>query len=577
MKQLVPHFWSLTTGTARTWARYFPWLIGFTLFAWAGEYASLLASSVVAAYQAYLVIVGLSIGLILQLTMLVLALRKVGSLVGWTAEPPVPIRQIVDMALLPFLAIYMGFGLVNDYVSNLFFLIQGRMGFFQVSEVMAALNPAQSRTRLIWVLVTLVVLYAVSLLLDVVKSKVTAIWPDLLDTFITAFGTFLGVLSVFRIWEQVRLWIYTRNIAAWRDEFMDWLTSVFHFNVPDFLSQVWSYFSETVWPSFWDMLLQPLVWFALAVLVAGGKFIHVDEIVTRVVPPADNKVVGFLRDVVQDRILGDLDEKLFPVFQALRRMWKATISFLAAYILAFTALTWIGEALQDLAWRLIGMRQSSTIAIAIPLVDAISAVLILSLKLALLIVAFSQAEKLAENPTEAKTSVTNGILVVLVCCALAVAHTVTAPSSTTIHSGDLGQSVSVTGVQLSVSDIRVGTEVSSGMSGDTTDQRFVVVHLSSVSEKVHASFRATLIVSGHTYVPYDENDTIMADPGFLTETDVIFEVNRSDFGQPFSVQLKPVVYLVSQVEVAQFSFTLDPTGSQDRTVSANTLSTQSVP
>ena len=578
MKQVVTHGWSLVAGTSRTWVRFLPWLLGFTLFAWAGEYGCLLVSGVVATYQPYLVIFGLSVGLTIQLLMIVLALRKVGDLTHWSSSEPVSVRRIIDVALLPFLGIYVAFGYVNDYVSNLIFLIQGRTDTFTLANILGELNPTGSRTRLIVVLASLVVLYVLGQVLGSIRSKTASVWLDLASTLVTAFGTFLGILSIFRIWEQVRLWLYTRNVWGWIGTFSDWLRETFPIDVPEFLSQAWAFLADTCWPGFWDLLVQPLVWFALAILVAGGQFIHVDDIVTRVVPPSSNKFVNFLREDVQERILGDLDVKVLPVLHALRRMWKATVPFLAAYIVVFTVLTWIGEGLESFVWRLMGMQSTvSVIVNAIPLVDAISSVLIMSLKIALLVVTFSQAEKLAESPPAPRTSVGTTVLIVALCFILAVAHTLTAPSMTTTRSGREGQTLTIMGVQVSISDVRVGTRLESGWHEDVTDQRFVAVHLTAYSKSVQGSLNSTLVGSGHTYDPYDFTYSTHLDAGFLSEIDLVFEVSTADCSRPLYFETRSIRALTAQIEVARFRLDLNLAGSEGSTVSADMIVEMSVP
>ena len=79
--QMGGHFSHLLVRTGGTWVRFWPWLLGFMLLAWVGQYGALLVSSQVAKAYPYLVILGLSVGLLVQVSMIVLALRKVGDLV----------------------------------------------------------------------------------------------------------------------------------------------------------------------------------------------------------------------------------------------------------------------------------------------------------------------------------------------------------------------------------------------------------------------------------------------------------------------------------------------------------------
>jgi len=138
----------------------------------------------------------------------------------------------------------------------------------------------------------------------------------------------------------------------------------------------------------------------------------------------------------------------------------------------------------------------------------------------------------------------------------------------------------VGGIRVSISDIRVGTTLNLQFSSDVTDQRFVVVHLTAVSDTAHTPLISVLVGSGHTYDTYNDSFALSVMPGFLTETDLIFEVSAADFSHPLYCETQPNILLTSQKEVAKFRLDLsdaDLAGSQGRSVSADRYPTQRVP
>jgi len=550
------------------------------LFTWVGRYGALLVSSQVATRSAYLVIVVLSVGLLVQVSMIVLALRKVGDLVGWrvTGDERQGALRVIESALLPFLGIYVSFGYISDYVSNLLFLIQEQSDFSTLAMFLSTMNPTQSTTRLWIVLGVLVLLYVVGHLLNWAREKTSASWLSLVSAVVTAGGTFLGLLSVFRIWEQVSLWFQGRKIAGAKDIVLGWMSDLFHIDFPEILAEAWGFFTDTIWPAFWTLLVHPLVWFALAMVVAGSRFIQVESLVDKVVHPPRSKVANFVRLDIQDRVLGDLDVKVFPILHALRRMWKATLPFIGAYILVFTGLTWLGESLEALAWRWIGMRTSDQMMVAVPLVDLILAVLIMSLKLALLVVAVRRADELAAvSEDENHTSLLNGVIIVGLCFVMAVLNVVTAPGSVTVSAAQVGSSVTLMGAQVVATDAEVATSVTSGAAENLTDLRFVVVHVTAYSPYDTVILSATLTAGGHTYGTYDDDELLTTTPGFLSERDYIFEVGVADLAGPVSLEVRPRTSLTAQVEVARFHLTPDITGSGGRAIEATSRTTMRVP
>lgn len=547
--QLAAHFIYLVKATAITWWRHAPWLLGFMLFAMTARYASMLVTSQVAIKYPFFVMFGMAFGLVVNLVMIILAIRAMIDILGVENQPT--IRHLLETSVVPFMLIYLAFGYMSQYMSTLLFVIQARSQFAALSEMLAALNPTQSVRALVSTIVIFVASFLLGYLVTWLQARTSAPWLSLISAFLSAVRWVLGFYSVFRIWEVVRLWLYGRQFSLWWEHFGDWLSSWMHINVPAVLSNAWAFFAGNIWPGLWGLLVYPLVWFALIIVVMGGELLNVNAVYERVMRPQGKSVI---RRIVLDNLLGRVNLRILPIFNAFRDMLKATVPFLGAYVILFTLLTWIGDGLERLVWIGTGMRPDAVIVALVPVVDIISSVLVMSLKIALLVTTYQRAITLAKSPhPKPATAVAHGLFVVLIAIVLAIAQTsVSTATSVTVHSASQQGVTDFKDSQVTVSNIRVGTELAGAWSSETTDQRFLAVSLSVYSDTVARGFQVAIIASGHTYKPYDNALWITTIPGFRVSTDYVFEISTADLQGTVFAEIRPNSGITVQPEVSRF-------------------------
>jgi len=231
---------------------------------------------------------------------------------------------------------------------------------------------------------------------------------------------------------------------------------------------------------------------------------------------------------------------------------------LGAFVVGFTLLTWAGDGL----WRLVGIALGAqpvpVVAAASALIQLIPSVLIMSLQIALLAVAFQRASELAQMPKPPRrVEVRRGIALALVCAVLVTAQSVTTQNAgTTIHTIPMNSSATSLGVTMTLSDARVGTTLDEGFTQETTDRVFMVVNVAVESDTKVFSFNVTAQAGGHTYPPYGPDPLITTTPGFRTRVDYIFEIAPADLDGPVYVLMAPSVDIYVQKESTRFA--VDP-------------------
>jgi len=553
LAQLATHLWGLVAATASGWWRYAPWLVGFMLFAEAARYASLLATSQFAIQVPFLIMFIMAFGLLVNIVMIILAIRAMMASLS-TGEQP-SIRQVFERSIASFLVIYLAFGYMSTYTSTMMNVIQTRFSTWTMIDLLGTLNPAISTKALVTVVVIFFSSFGVGYLATFIQSRTSASWLSLVGAYMQSMRWVLGVFSITRIGEQVRIWAYARQFSLWGEQSIAWLSSRLHIDLPDLISRMWGVFTSTIWPGLWQLLVYPLVWFALVIVVAGGRLITVTEVFERVTHTESS---SYARSEFLDNLLGDINVKLLPVLHALRDMLRATVPFLGAYVILFTLLTWAGDGLERLAWMVIGSRGDVYDMVALPFVDAISSALVMSFKIALLVVAFQQARILANSPRPTRhASVAHGAIVVLLAAALVAAQAgIGTGANTTINQAAPNGRSTFVDSRVTVYNLRVGTKVSGPYKTEPTPLRYVAVTVTAYSHSSTLGFVVSLIAGDHTYTTCDGKLWLSTTPGFTATTEFLFEVDTADLQGPVYAEVKITGGI--QYQAIRSRYRLDP-------------------
>lgn len=543
LRGIGDEFVGLLTRSGATWWRLAAWLLGLCLMSWAGYYAAVLLGTELAFQWPWLVILGLAVGTVAQLAAIVIALRlalersqvHLDAVVEAPGQAPPGAVRLVARTILPFLAIYAAFGFVDDYARNVMFALSGRYSFGAI-EFVNQLNPTTSVTTFAAVAGAVVALFAVRRVLDRLAERHDKAWIALLGALAEACWVLLAFLSLFRVVEVAKLWLNSRQLAAWWFDLLDLLFG--WIRLTGFWLDAWEFLAQQAWPAFWDVLTQPLAWLALAAVVAGVKVVTSAELLRE---SAGERGASFAK-LANGFFTGDLDDKFAPLWQAGRFLAGAGLPLLGGYVLAFTAIDLAGDLLASGLIRLIGPQQGVAALLVLPFQDLIPLVLVMSLRLALLSVTVARVgEAVDAGGTVQRRPVGQAVTVLAVCIALALSSLAIRPDADeVVVTGAAGAPLQVMDTTVSVSQSRAGRVlVNSFGREDPTDLVFLVVPISVGSERGTTRFYPSLEAGDRTYDPWDGFSGLYTEAGFATEYEVVFEVDPADLAADLTVVLKP--------------------------------------
>lgn len=544
LRGIGDEFVGLLGRTGRASWRLAPWLIGLCLFGWAGYYGAVLLGTELAFRWSWLVIFGLAFGTVAQLAAIVIALRYVMERSGVVfdtvatveGQPPSSPVRLAAQTILPFLAIYAAFGFVDDYARDVLLAMAGRYGALGGAEFISRLNPTASPATLALVIGIVIVLYLVRRGLDRLAERSDRIWIGLIGALVEASALLLVLLSAFRIVEELQLWLNGRQFAAWWDALLDALFG--WIRLEGFWLAAWEFLAANAWPAFWDVLTQPLAWLALTAVVAGIKVGTSAELLEQV----QGSRGATLGKVANGFFTGDLDDKFVPLWHAVRFLARAGLPLLGGYVLAFTAIDWLGDLLQTGIDQVIGPQYDDAALLTMPFYDLVTMVVVLSLRLALLGITVARvSEAVAAGRVAGRPRLVEAVTVLVVCGALALSSlALDTRDDIRVVAGRPDVPVQLFAAQVTVGDPRVGLELADTWGNvHVTDLTFVVVPVTLFEEQGGSRIFVGLHAGGRYYDPWTGSSTLLTEPGFASTSDIVFEVDPDDLAGELEVELRP--------------------------------------
>lgn len=544
LRGIGDEFVGLLGRTSVTWWRFAPAVVGFMLLGWVGYYGSVLFATEFAFVSPWLVILGLAIGAVVQLAMIVLTLRWVMERSGIQLDAvhqtslasPVPPVRLLAQTILPFLAIYAAFGFVDDFARNMVLALTGRYGLGS-SEFLSALDPTRSTQSLGTVLAIVVGLYLLRRGLDWLADRSERSWIGLVGAVAEASWVLLALLSLFRLAEAARLWLYGRQLGAWWDAAGNALFGWIHLD--GLWLAAWEFLAAQAWPALWDVITQPLAWLALAVVVAGIKVATSAELIEQTRGHG-----GTVATIANGFFAGDLDDKFVPLWHAVRFLAGAGLPLLGGYVLAFTAIDWAGALLQSGLDQLIGPQYGKAALRVMPFYDLLSQVLVLGLRLALLGATVARVGELIITGgagARPRPRLREALLGFVVCLALALSSLAATPDSgVKVVRGQVGTELTLFSAGTTVGEPRAGYQlVDQSGNQNPTDLVFVVVPVTMFEERGGSFLYATLHAGDRSYEPWTGPTTMLTPPGFATDYDLVFEVAPEHLGDPLMLEVWP--------------------------------------
>lgn len=379
----------LVTDTARVWWRLLPQLLALQIVGWMGYQLSLWLSAAISVYNAWVALVIFSLGFVFTLCAIVLSLRLVGRELGIRALIPqgeedddgrdTSVSRLLALTLLPFLGIYAAFNYVTDRADELSvrsLLIAGGV-FGSENSLLARLNPTTSRTTLVIVICVVAGTYVVRRVLDLVHERTGWAWLGVVTAAVEGFFLLVLIVSGQRVLFSVRAWLLDRELFSWLDRLsaaLGGFFSLFTIDLPEVLDVMGRFLRDTAWPSFLDVMVEPVAWLAVAALVYGSHVLSLAELWRKGEPlSAEVPIPRRLRRVrarkagstgvrraaleVQEALLGDVDDKYLPTLQSIRLILRTGLTFLGAYILIYTLIRMITNLIGTFVDELSGGHQ----------------------------------------------------------------------------------------------------------------------------------------------------------------------------------------------------------------------------
>ncbi len=281
----------LVVDTGRVWWRLLPQILSIYLLGWLGSELALKLAAIAGDLSAWLALAVFSFGFLSQLIAIVLILRLAGRELGIRQMIPdeervaddreSSITHLLAVTLLPFLGIYAAFGEVQRAAAGLAAEQFARYGAFGSQEsILGVLNEAATQHKLRLVAIVLGV-YVLRRVVDQLQERTgwrpLGILLALLETFLIL----LLVMGGIRLWQQVRIWLEDRAFMGWLAAVKEGLASifaVFQINLPAILVQATDFFWNHLWPVFWEVLSQPIIWLAVAALIFGSQVLSIADL-----------------------------------------------------------------------------------------------------------------------------------------------------------------------------------------------------------------------------------------------------------------------------------------------------------
>ena len=420
-KEWFDHFTAMVLGGVRVWWLLLPQLLAVNALGYVGLEAALVVAPAISNSHAWLAVVVLAFGLVLQLSAVIVSLRlvgrtlRIGELLPEEAvsdDRDNSTAHLLAITLLPFLGIYSVFGRVQEVINS---LIANEIVIRGLGErsVMATLNPTTGK-QMVTVGLVVAGAYVLRRLVELVHDH-TGFRPlGLLAAMIEAFFIFVFLLSGRSIVLQLVSWLQDRAFAGWWRTLKEgWATSageISHY-LPRFAQWLWHLVADVTWPLFKAGLAEPVLWLAVAALIYGSHVLSVAEIWRKGEPLSAHldrertvhlrrrakreqaRASGWVRRgwlEVQEAFFGDIDDKYLPTVQSLRLLLRSGLPFLAAYILAYALVSSVEEGLLRAVLGLLGTHESPFWVSWLSLINLFVSVVGDSLRWALLGVAFAR-------------------------------------------------------------------------------------------------------------------------------------------------------------------------------------------
>jgi hypothetical protein len=420
----------LVRDTVTVFVRLFPQIMAVWLLGWLGDALAVRVAAIVGDRSGWAALVVFSSSFLFTLVAIVLILRLCGEELGIRALIPKEeaveddgrdrsLNRLVAVTLLPFLGLYSAFGLVDDKAGQLANEMQFRNGIAAPSVLTSVRGLAEQHTW--WMVGLLVGLYLLRRLVDQLHERTRIGLLGILTAVVESFFILVVIFGGFLLLKRPGRWLADRQVAAWLDaagRAVERALAALHLRLPELLHRLAGFLADPVWPMFWTVVSQPIIWLAVAALVYGSQVLSLADLWRRG-QPAASRVVGASRfdrrrdkralrpatppgvarvgSEVREAFLGDIDDKYLPTFHSIRLVLRAGATFLGAFVLVYTAVLVAQNLVQQLYLFLLGGHGINFWYRVNPFLDLVDALPWEPLRLCLLAVAFRRCLELFQQ------------------------------------------------------------------------------------------------------------------------------------------------------------------------------------
>lgn len=406
VRTLLHYLNQLVTTTGLVWWRCLPRLLITAMLGWLGYRIFAQLAAMLVDVSAWWSLLMMSMGFVVRLSAIIIGLRIAGEELQIREAIPLPqddprdtsVSQLLSRTLLPFLGIYAVFDTVTDAANKIEVDYYVFHGLTFERPVLSQLSPQAAGA---WVIIGAIVgLYLARRLVDRWFER-TGFRPlGLVAALIEGFFLLIVILSGRQVLISVSDWVDGRNFRLWLD-YPGWglrqLASGLGIDLLGVLTQLGELWWNTIWPAISAMVVEPMLWLALASLVYGSQVLSTADLwrkgrpVTVQTRRSQLRVGDGQRRLAlefQEAFFGDLDDKYLPAFQSLRLVLSVGAPFFAAFILCYGMLTTGEEWLSRAIYHAIGGHPATFWAVAGPVLELPIEMLVQPLRWVLLATSF---------------------------------------------------------------------------------------------------------------------------------------------------------------------------------------------
>ena len=427
----------LVTTVATVWWQALPRLLTTVVLGWFGYRVFAQLAALVVDVSAWLSLLMLSVGFVINLSAIIIGLRIAGQELQIRDAVPLPgddprdrsVSHLLSITLLPFLGIYAVFDVVTDAANRIQIDYYVFSGLTFERPVLAQLNPRGEGNSVALIVGVIIGLYVARRLIERWFERTGYRPLGLLMALVEGFFLLIVVLSGRQLLVDVRKWVDDRVFRVWLDypgQALRDMFAGFGIDISDALDRIGSWWWDGIWPGVTAMVVEPMLWLALAALEYGSGVLSAADLwrrgqpVTLRTPRAQVAVGDRQRGLLlqaQEAFFGDLNDKYLPTWQSLRLVSGVGATFLAAFVVCYGVLVTGEELLRRELYALLGGHPAAFWSVAGPPIDLLVTAIAEPLRWVLLASAFhaclarfaARAGATADDPSGSAEAADGGV------------------------------------------------------------------------------------------------------------------------------------------------------------------------